>query len=321
MNTLMFYIFIFFLNFITLVDAAVVVTGDNQSHDMKTLLEKKRDDYVDPSILKSRSVGEIFYAPIVLLRPGVCSFPFLSLELRQKLMNRDKPRLAKKLPFDEGRAARDKNTPKPVIMGPGHEFLLYADDIHDLLHDKLAGATTMPVKIIEDYSEIHEESEFWKMMVAKDYAYLEDREGNTKLAPNTAEDIKDDPYLANWMLLIPELFHFPKPPHQRVIGSVEYPAGIRIESEVPKFSLYKLTRALYEAGFDDEELMKDPPKEYDIEFLKEMQKRVHKAFYGGDMYGINWIHTFDEQTKFEDVEFLKFPGIKGQVYVMNDLRS
>lgn len=306
--------------FLRSVDAAVVVTPDNNTHDIQKLLHKKRPDSADSEILKAKHVGEVFYAPLSLIRPGICRFPFLSLELHLRLLSRDKPRLATKIPFDEGRAIRDKNNAKSVVMGIDHRFLVYADNYNDLLHDMLAGATTMPVRIVADYSDIHDDHEFWKTLISKDYAYLDDLEGEMHLPPDTMEGVKDDPYLTHWMLLIPEVFNFSKQPRQRVIAYVDYPAAIRIEGRVPKFSLYKLTKKLYDVGFKDKELMQQPPKKFKDDFLKDIQKRVYQAFFGGNMYGIDWIHTFDEETKFSDIDFFKL-GLTGQVYIMPNTRS
>lgn len=303
-----------------------VVTPDHKEHEIATLLKEKCDalekEKVNADFLKDKKYDDVFYVPIKLIRPNITRFPYLSLQLQLTALSGDKPRLGKKLAFDNGKAYRDKHAAKHAIIAPQHQYLVYTGDPHDLLHDVLVGAKTMPVRIIKDHSALHSEAEFWKLLQKDEDAYLKDLEGKEMQLPVRVDDIKDENYLNHWLILFPEIFHFQKPPHQRIYGYVEYPAGIRVQADAPKFAFYELTKQLYAedfGNFRDPIFMKRVPASYDLEFQKELQRRMHKAFYQGDVWRVNWVHTFFDETKFADAKLFEMTGTKGQILVMSKM--
>lgn len=228
--------------------------------------QAKRDEttqtYGTPNEMRTKKQGDVFYITLNLVRMGISSFPMEAFKRFQKTRNLTS---SSPLPYNNGQAARNTNTPFRVVLGPRKKYVVFIDDYFDLMEDHTRGATTIPVRIVRDDSSIYDEHSFWSHLrddglvhftrprpatfikhspgVSGDMSllnfnikqhftlYAQDI-FNLANQHSTVQTITDDIFLSNLAALFPKITVYTQPPFLRVYGYVPYPAAVWVDPRV-----------------------------------------------------------------------------------------
>ncbi len=131
----------------------------------------------------SFSVGDKLFVDIKLLRPT---------QLRKSEANiADKIMKSKGIIYDEGKSMFSLDEAVPVFKGIGG-FLYLIDGHHSVMASLQNNAKTMPILILDDLSDLSIQN-FWEIAINKNYAYLQDFNGQTQSPPSGFNDLIEDP--------------------------------------------------------------------------------------------------------------------------------
>lgn len=153
-----------------------------------------------PGVLYCSAPSVTGYVAIDKIHPG--QLRYSSKNVEQKVSDALKKGYAIKqgnkfiLKFNNGTSALPAASALPVIKGPFENYVL-ADGHHDVISNIKLGATTVPIKVIDDLSHLSL-TKFWQEAEKKGYVYLYDLSGKRKTPPehfqhNGELTLKDDP--------------------------------------------------------------------------------------------------------------------------------
>lgn len=273
--------------------------------------------------LRAKHAGDIFYVSMELLRPPVLAWPKKALDDMYARLEKGR----KILPFDDGRAVFDRNTPKEVIMGPAHAYLVYVDDLYDYFASQKKGAKAIPVIIIRDDSAVFDEGKFWERLQREGRAYLFDINGKLKAPPSTFKDFPDAPFVSVLSKLIPEIYREGRKENfaRKIYKSTDYPIAFRDGDKEFRFLLYRIAGPLKKRIVRDDPsltpLLTDASAPITEAMADRMRALMLESFNDGDFSDdahveFQGLYPLKQKTKFDDINFRKEIGYEGQITVI-----
>lgn len=167
--------------------------------------------------------------------------------------------------YHHGTSIFSRNKAVPVVKASFGYVLI--DGHHDVLSSIKLHADMVPVKIVEDLSQLTPD-QFWEVAEQKGWAYLYTADGKKTLPLKSFADMSDD--TNRYFAAITARKYFSDNSGAYTSIGAEYPLWIKVNKDIP-FIEFKISNALFGKGFIyDPQTMGNPPKDEVIEQARQI---------------------------------------------------
>jgi hypothetical protein len=196
--------------------------------------------------------------------------------------------------YDDGKSAYSLENAVPVVLGSDGTILL-VDGHHDIMASLAVGAKSIPVKVIENWTDLPMDT-FWAKAADEGYAYLYDLQGNKKLPPTSFKDLVDDPNRYFAAIAARKLTEGGKMSDS--IGA-EYPLWIKIGKDIP-FIEFKISDLMIKKGLIYNDNIEKDPAAWD-----QFMEKVRTALIENPIDGLRVV---TEKTHYRDIDLSRYPN-------------
>jgi hypothetical protein len=194
--------------------------------------------------------------------------------------------------YDDGRSAYSLDNAVPVVLGPDGMILL-VDGHHDVMASLAVGAQSIPVKVIENWTDVPMDT-FWTKAANSGYAYLYDLQGQKRLPPTSFKDLVDDPNRYFAAIAARKLNEGGT--MENSVGT-DYPLWIKIGKDIP-FIEFKISDLMIKKGLIyDYNIEKDPVA------WEQFMEKVRAALVENPIDGLRVV---TERTYYKDIDLNQY---------------